>query len=89
MDLITLNQPQYDLNIQAADTACLELFDAGLEATYYYPEMPGLYEYEKSYRAIHAMLFQYWQVLAHGLERMAEMKDALVQEEEDLIIVWR
>lgn len=34
-------------------------------------------------------LFQYWQVLEKGLTRMTEMKDALVQEEADLIGTWR
>lgn len=46
MDLITLNQPQYDQNIRAAQTAGFELFTTGAEATYYYPEMPALYEEE-------------------------------------------
>ena len=89
MDLITLNQPQYDQNIRAAQTAGFELFTTGVEATWYYPEMPALYEYEKYYRAIHVMLFQYWQVLEKGLTRMTVMKDALVQEEADLIGTWR
>ena len=81
MDLITLNQSQYDMNIRDAQNACFELFDAVQEMIWYSPEMPALYEYEKNYKAIHDMLFKYWEVLSKGLMRMTEMKDALVEEE--------
>lgn len=89
MDLITLNQSQYDRNIRAAQSAGNELFDAAHEMTWLHPEMPALCEYEKNYSAINTMLFKYWQVLFEGLNRMTEMKNALVREEADLIGTWR
>lgn len=89
MDLITLNQSQFDVNIRTAQTANTALFDAALEMTWFYPEMPALYEYEKVYSAINTMLFQYYQVLYTGLKRMSEMKNALVEEESHLIGIWR